>query len=745
MAYNKREYKLVNTDNGKEVVLNGTSTNNEIRNYLDSDYTIKRSTKNFSLTKQISKSIEFTGSGAAFLRAAYDSKGTEANVKFYEYRFNPETDVPYIYIIADFDFNNYKRTKTTVEIPFTTGGLSALISSKQSTKYELNRTESIDGVDIGELNINEFAGVSRPLDLTTLLETSDNEQSSNDFRMRYGENYRYGFYSLPFDATYDSDDTIAGVPNGLFNVIAASEVNGSMYFQELNNNRSQLFLYDADVDKNLDIDIKLNFRADFIRNDNLDDNYACVALVKFQGGDDPIFQMPVLPLNDYAHENFIIIKDLTSLAQGQSQFVDVEYSLNIDVSAGESLGLFVFGGGYFETFLGAATLDFNIEAMENSIFIQEFSQRDDINRRSQFVLNNDTGKRLLAIINSNEQTYKSEHFESSEFKYTGVTSGKYLRGFTDESITLSLKDWLENSYALYGMSYNIEYINGKETLVHEPLKHFMRSEVVIKIPEQVNNVSRSVANDFIFSSVTSGYKKPSGDNLYEEVNGLNEYNTVNEYVTPITKTENDYDIQSPFRADSEGKELTYRRNIVDFPTEDYRTDNTIFNLDLKDIGTGVYTERVWQDDYEEAPQNIFSPDTATGLRLTPWRNMQRHFWFLKSSFYRLTDKYIRYASSIGNSSLITKKDNEEERSENGDIQVSSIENSIFVSEWIEFEYPLNYDLINKVNGFTDVDGRKIPNMYFKIEFINEFKEKEYGYLFELQPQKEGKWKLLKAL
>jgi len=38
----------------------------------------------------------------------------------------------------------------------------------------------------------------------------------------------------------------------------------------------------------------------------------------------------------------------------------------------------------------------------------------------------------------------------------------------------------------------------------------------------------------------------------------------------------------------------------------------------------------------------------------------------------------------------------------------------------------------------------IPNFYFKAEFINEFGLREYGYLFELKPNKEGKWKLLKA-
>jgi len=39
----------------------------------------------------------------------------------------------------------------------------------------------------------------------------------------------------------------------------------------------------------------------------------------------------------------------------------------------------------------------------------------------------------------------------------------------------------------------------------------------------------------------------------------------------------------------------------------------------------------------------------------------------------------------------------------------------------------------------------VPNYYGKVQFINEYGQKEYGYLIELKPNKEGKWKLLKAI
>lgn len=748
MAYQRRKYKLVNLDNGREIELNSKGTNNEPKNWDNADFTIKRSTKNFSITTELSKNLEFTGAGARFLIDAYNSKGIEANVQMYEYRFNPNTDVPYIFTIGWFDFSEYSRTKTTVKIPFLTGGLNSIIKTKGKDKFELNRTESINGADIGELTTKPVAIINRPIFLDTLLETDEKDRNSQIPRMSFGTAYRYGFYSIPHDLQYDSDDRAVGVPANQFQNIGArfnTPFDGNLNFDPLQDNRSQLFYYNNDVQKNIDITINLSMDGINYDNTNLEDHYGALALVKFQGGENPVFQMPDSPLNDYTNDNFIILQDITSLVQGNNINISYSGTLNIDLLEGESLGLFTMCGGEFDVFAGSAQLDLEFENINSSIRIEELSIRNDLPRQTKFVLNKDVGERFGAILTDDKTAYKSEFFESSEFKFTGITNGKLIRGFEDLNITTSFKDWVENCNSLFNMGYNIEIINGKETIVHEPLKHFFRNEVVITLPEQVSNVKRSVAKEFIYSTIKSGYKKPSGDNLYEEVNGLNEFNTSNEYITPITRIDSEYDIESPYRADTEGKELTVRKHRLLFPTEDYRTDKTIFNLDCKETPTGVFEERTWVDDYESAPLNVFSPDSVTGLRLTPFRNMERHFWFIKGALTRLTDKFIRYSSTRGNSELQTKKSGDEYKKENGNFLINSLENSIFVSEWIEFEYKVNFDILTKIKGFTEVNGRKIPNTYFKIGFINEYGEVEYGYLFELKPAKSGKWKLLKAV
>ena len=716
MGYPQRIYRLLNLDNGKELVLDGTDTKYIPRNWDTSDYTIKRSTKNYSTEKKASDSLEFTGSGATFLKDAYEARDIEAKVLFQEYRYNPKTSVPEVYDIALFDFSEYKDEITVVKLQFNSGNLSALIKSKQNNKFELERTTDILGNDIGVLKKDEFSVINRPIYLDSKSKTNIENTNTNfiEIESNLGQALSYSF---PLTVIYESDNNfVNSIPDQL-NPNAENGLNAGLFYN-IN-----------DVDKKLDINFITSYVFDIVSASN----FAVVALslIKYDGGS---------ALN--VKERIILKSSFNVSGTNIYERINVSYSdSDFELLVGESLAIqWDFQGDDLSDIIKCYFRD-----ITSSLQVTEYSIKTDLPRRTYFLKNNDVGKRIMKIVTGDEDTYYSDYFKNSEFKNTGVTTGKLLRNFLDSKITTSLKNFLDNSRCQFNMGYNIEIVNGKETLVHEPLKHFFRQETVIKINEQVKITSRSVAPEFIFNTIKSGYKKPSGDNLYEEVNGLNEYNTTNEYITPITKVIEEYDIESPYRADSEGKELSVRKSIKIDPTADYRTDNDIFALDLKDIGTGVYEERTYKDDYEEEPKNIFNPDTSTGLRFTPFRNMQRHFWFLNGAYTKERDKAIRYTSTRGNSELITKKTGEEEKKENGNYLINTFDNPIFVSQWIEFEYPLNFDLLKLINGKTNVNGRKIPNTYFQIEFINEKNQKERGYLFELKPNGVGKWKLLKAL
>ena len=740
MSYQRRFYILTNLDNGTKITLNGKGSNNEPKGWDDSEKTWKRSTKDFSFTFEFSKNLEFTGAGAAFLREAYNSRDVEANVEMTEYRYNPNTDEPYVYSIALFDFSKIDREKTVVKIPFKSGGLKSLLKSKFNDKFELERTEAINGNTLDPLIKQEFAGINRPIYLSSRLESIEEDRNSS-YRIEDNGTYNYAMISYPMNVVYSSDTSISGVIPG-----QASIGSGSVINFDIIGARAGMFYYNNNVDKNISIsleNINFNYRYQYSNAFPVVDLIR-LGIMRFNGAENPIVTVPT------DSNSFIEILDMTSsLSNNVEVNFNTSFQTSINLKAGESLmfGFFVESRMQLG---GSGVIDNYITSAQGRNDITEFSVRNDINRRALCLLNKDVGEREMQVITGEKNRYYSEYLTTGEFSKTALTNGKLIRGFNDSKLSVSLKDFIQNCNSLFNMGYNVEIINSKEVLVHEEMKHFFRQEVAIVIPNQVNNVKRTVASEFIYSTIKSGYKKPSGDNLYEEVNGLSEVNTTNSYITNITRVEKEYNIESPYRADSEGKELTFRQSISVNPNGDYRTDNTNFNIDLKDIGTSVLEEKIWSDYYEELPKSngsntLISPETMTGIYYTPFRNMQRHFWFLNNALTKFRDKYIRYTDTRGNSEFVTKKEGEEEKAENGKYLVSDIETPRFVSQWIEFEYELDFDLLNAVNGKTNVNGRDIPNTYFRIEFVNEFNEKEFGYLFELKPNKEGKWKVLKAI
>ena len=119
----------------------------------------------------------------------------------------------------------------------------------------------------------------------------------------------------------------------------------------------------------------------------------------------------------------------------------------------------------------------------------------------------------------------------------------------------------------------------------------------------------------------------------------------------------------------------------------------------------------------------------------------RHGWTFGGGLVKYPNEYVRFGSSVANSNLITKlrKDLYPDLggtayAENGDIQNRELERPRFVPEIIEFEYPVNYDLLQKVRGKSIVNGEEIMNYYGLIEFKNENNEIEKGFLLNLKPR-----------
>ena len=424
----------------------------------------------------------------------------------------------------------------------------------------------------------------------------------------------------------------------------------------------------------------------------------------------------------------------------------LDQTIEIPLAANENLALIIFSD-VFRNGTGVPSGQVRYYPDPIKINISEDSTYPDTPVKA--VLFHEVGDKLLQII-TGQKCFYSEYFgrtnigytKTGEFANVAISLGFWIRQFFDEKLQFSLADYLETANAIFNTGYCIEIINSKETLVLEDLKYFFQEQIGIILPNQVTNVKREVAKEFYNSSIEIGYEKPDGDNLYEEAMGLDEYNGKRGFTQPITRVDTTFKKISKARADRYGIEFARRKPQENFPEQDTRYDSSAFLFDLIDQFGQQFRERFSNDDFVAAPTGVYSPETATNLRITPFRNLERHGWFFGSGLQKYPDKKIRFSNSTLNSNLTTQKSGEPPRSESGDILISELDKPRFVPEWVTFEHPVDFAVNEMVYGKTDVMGRLIPNFYFKVQDINEYGQKEYGYLFELEPDKEGKWKVL---
>lgn len=721
MSFQKVEYQLINQDTGREITLE-----NDPRNWEEMERTLTRSEDTFGVMTEFSRDLEFTGDGAEFLREAYLLDDIEANVKLNEYKFNPNTDVKYLHSTGVFDFSEYASEKTFVTVPFKSGGLNSLISSARRDKFELERTTSLDGSEIDELKTKIVAYTSRDILLVSDLSTAEQDSTSKGFRMEFNDgNYRQSVMGIPASVDSKSDLKVTPIIRDQLRGVTNANSPGTSGF---------MFYFNNDLTKRLKLKFTITFKISHHQVAKLDNSFLNVSIAKYTGGTIPIIDN---------NTGFTVLHQVGPIEPTNNLVVTFETpEIDYLINEGESLALVWHGGANFGGTFSQGSYEVNFLDTKATINIVEESTRAPTQGKA--VLMKDAGEKILQIITGEKNRYFSDFYTNGEFKLAGLSLGLWIRRFLDEKIQTSFKDFIDNSNSIHNTGYTIDIIDGVETLVHEDLRYFFQDKVTIKLG-RASKIKRSAASDYAFSSLIFGYKKPGSDPLYEEVQGLDEFNITNGFTTPITRTENDYDKESPYSADGLGKELTRRFSKELNPTSDYKRDKDIFNLDLKEGNTDVLQERVWQDDYAEAPKNIFSPDTATGLRLTPFRNLQRHGWFISNSLTKFTDKFVRYSNTRGNSSLITKKAGKVERPENGNIVISELESALFVNQWIEFDHEVSFDINNQVYGRSIINSRSIPNYFGKVQFINEFGKNETGFLFELKPNNQGSWKLLKAL
>jgi hypothetical protein len=715
LYYNDRiRYTLYNKDLGSLLIT-------EPVGYKDDQKEYARNERYYGIITKFSNSLKFIGSGFDFIKLVYDMQGINADIKLKREERHPHTDIWTLTYVGYLDLSTMELEDNKIGIKFNSGGIEAILKTRESEDVEIDRTTTLDGKIIPELTTKNVTLSGRQIFLKSKWEVKDSERTASVAVFSNG-NVREQTVGLPFELINKSHEAARFV-------LAQSNGSGGSSVSAGNGTAGMMFFADNDTKRNLKLKIQnLSFFVNITQFDDVNYSYYYLRLTTYNtnGG--------------------------TQAINGRT-FTISNYESTFDLLKGESLALEFF----VRAALGGNTtrghLDITAQNITGIITLEENSFFDVTTTKA--VLAHDLIDRLATIVTNKKNIFHSDFLKTGWGSSFGVTHGFWIRGFDKlplpseepkvenlfKPLTTSFKDAISSIDAVANIGLGIETIGYEEVIRLEELDYFFNNNVTIKLENKVSNEKRSIATSYYYSGLEFGCEK-AGD--YQEAFGLDEFNTLTKYTTIITRIKEVYSKTSKFRTDSYGLEFARRKQKTANDTEDTNYDNDVFLMDLKNIINNNYRERIWSDDFSKLPTGIFSPDTAKNLRFSPFNCLLRHASNFSGCLKKYAIDYTRYASSVANSGMKTNLIGKNEYAENGNIVNSELKRGLFEPEWIEFEHECSFEILEQVEGYSVILGKKIRNFYGLVEFINSKGEKEKGFLFNLKPNGKGTWKILKA-
>jgi len=254
---------------------------------------------------------------------------------------------------------------------------------------------------------------------------------------------------------------------------------------------------------------------------------------------------------------------------------------------------------------------------------------------------------------------------NSQWKNLIFTCGTAIRELDKPKIKITFKEFFDTFNAITDAAFGLD--NGVARL--EEGYYFARNTMIMDIGN-VNSCEASFCEELAGNLVKIGYN----DGNTEDENGLEEYNSGQEYELPLSRVQKEIPWISPTRADQYGIErLRVLFNITKQSTSDTSSDNDTFMIDC--YQDGVNYKPILGSTYDSITGLSF-PLSAYNLRLTPKQNLLRHSGYLASILDRQNGRTIEFGSGTKNTDLVTIKDGVRVAEGEG-VAVSSLDGKYF--------------------------------------------------------------------
>lgn len=718
-GYNDRVYYELQHASGNQSI-----AHSDIIGWNDDEKELARNLDYEGIFSKFSNALKFKGQALSYINTIRSIYGPNAKIRLIK-------NVKDNNLIWQREYTGFLNMKTwemqdnQVSLKFHSGGFEEVLKSRKNDKVEIERTESLSGKTITDLELSQLFLPGRKIFLTSKLIGTETESG--------GFTNVQAFRSPMLQIQSDNDVRIQSV---IEDFIPYTN-DGSFQWTDLNPGVANHFYLNNDRLKTLKI--KGSYR---VRNypSGTANNSLDVAVIRTDENQNVI------------EGNYVYQSGTTT-----NTWFDIDFNYDQELNEGEGL-ILVFVSQIFNS--GSASTSHSLKYTKQELTVEEesFFEASTV----YGLLAYDLLERLVEIMTGDKKNFKSDYFGRTDKGYAVdgpgahifFSHGHWIRQFEkgDElykPFVTSWNDAIESLMVLENVGVGIAKIGLSEQIIVEDAKYFNNNNVLIRLGKevdgefvytQVSNVKRSNYENKLYSSIKIGSEK-GGE--YEEIMGLEETNTQANYTAPIEDGKT-YEKIMKYRTDTNGEEIIRRLNKFVAATTDTDGDLDIWAHDVKPSDTDIWQLKTWQDVLEAEPINYFDPDSGYNFLWSPTQLLVRkHGWKVNASLQYYNTREIQFGSSKGKSNVTIQAIDETAYTENENIPISALERPRSVPEKIEFEFVVDTELNKIIEGYTLIGGKKIPNKYGLVEFKNENGILEKGRIQSMKPNKKGNWELEK--
>ena len=644
--------------------------------YNDDDLEYARNDEYHGIFTLFSNNLEFYGDSKDIIKNIYDTYGVETKLELKKEVLEQDAAQTNTMLWVEeynsfADLTTYFEEKSKISCKFNSSGLATLFKTQEDIEVELEREFSLNGNTITQVPLNEFEIV--PRDILSLSESIIN--GTQIFSLE-------GNSSPLTIVTSSKNDDFSDVDESPF-----SAVSGNFFWNQNQANSTALRI-------NVDLRGSAIKTSSIISSDSPEEFESKFEIHKYNWNG--------------TNYDFITKYDIATLV-ANGNYEKFNKTVDISLVLNDSLGFIHIND---KTTTTVNTFDLSISDV--SQYTTTFSQRN-------FVFIYDLLNKMTSIISGKNNKFKSNYFGVGGVgELTGLTNGMWIRGFHSfsklyKSPNLSWKDIVSSLDAVFNIGFGIHKVGAKEMAIIEDKKYFFQDTIAHSSTDNVSELTKEVNPNMLFSELEFGY---SAGGKYDEDMGLDEPNVKNKYATFIKNNKKKYSKISKVRTDSYGKEYARRKNQHGFPTVDTTYDYANWFLDIK-VNGDSYTEKLWADRFDEAPEGVYSVETLTNAYFSPANNLLRHSSYFSSGFEKNLDESVRFTSSNGNSNLVTKLTGGNRLEESGNILNYNLDRPRFLPSIYKFTHVVTKEIRDKLKGYITINGESVPNTYCLWEFFDE--------------------------